>query len=94
MSPTASQFVGGIPEHYDRYLVPVIFDPYAIDVATRLLRVAGTDVLEIACGTGVLTGRLRQALSPGTRLTATDLNEGMVDVARRRTPDPGIQWRG
>lgn len=93
MSSTASQFVGGIPEHYDRFLVPVIFDPYAIDIATRLSRVAGSDVLEIACGTGVLTGRLRETLSRETRLTATDLNEGMVDVARRRMPDTGIDWK-
>ena len=93
MSSTSSPFVGGVPAHYDRYLVPVIFDPYAIDLAARLARVSGGDVLEIACGTGVVTQRLTQALPRETRLTATDLHEEMVEVAQRRNPGPGVTWK-
>ncbi|HET9326318.1 MAG TPA: class I SAM-dependent methyltransferase [Candidatus Eisenbacteria bacterium] len=93
MSSTWPQFVGGVPAHYDRYLVPVIFDPYAVDLAERLTRVSGGEVLEIACGTGVVTQRLRQVLPRETALTATDLHEEMVEEARRRNPGPGVTWK-
>jgi ubiquinone/menaquinone biosynthesis C-methylase UbiE len=93
MGSTASQFVGGVPDFYDRYLGPVIFNPYAVDLAKRLWRFAGNDVLEIACGTGVLTDQLHQSLPQGTRLVATDLNQGMLDIAQRRVPDPRVSWK-
>jgi ubiquinone/menaquinone biosynthesis C-methylase UbiE len=92
MSST-TQFVGGVPDFYDRFLVPVVFNPYAIDLAARLSRVAGHDVLEIACGTGILTEQLRKTLPRETRLVATDLNQGMVDVAQRRLPDSTVTWK-
>jgi len=50
-------------------------------------------VLEIACGTGAVTRRLREALPRETRLTATDLHQDMIDVARGRVPDPDVNWR-
>ena len=52
------------------------------------------DVLETACGTGVLTRRLRDRLAPGVRLVATDLNGPMLEYARRRLGEPkGVEWQ-
>ncbi len=93
MSTTHASFVGGIPEHYDRGLGPVIFEPFALDLARRVAAEPALDVLEVACGTGIVTRHLRAALAPETRLTATDLNQAMVDVARRRVPDAGVEWQ-
>lgn len=88
------RFVGSIPENYDRYLGPVLFEPYARDLAARLRAGEGARVLELACGTGILTRRLRERMPASARLTATDLNEPMLEIAKRRLDGaPGVEWR-
>lgn len=84
MSEEASLFVGSIPENYDRYLVPLIFDGYAADIAERTARLNPASVLELAAGTGIVTQKLRELLPAESRIVATDLNEPMLDVARSR----------
>lgn len=87
MSDVFHQFTGGIPENYDRYLVPMLFAPYADDLLVRCQPLAGK-VLELACGTGIVSERLAKALAPGSRLYATDLNEPMLTHAKARTGAP------
>ncbi|MGB9181220.1 MAG: methyltransferase domain-containing protein, partial [Pyrinomonadaceae bacterium] len=77
-------FIGSIPENYDRYLGPALFEPYASDMVERLNVSEGASVLELACGTGIVTRRLRDHLPPGARLVATDLNEAMTGYAARK----------
>jgi len=87
-------FDGSIPENYDRFLGPFIFEPYAKNLVDRLELKADANVLEIACGTGIVTRRLAQRLPRGARLTATDLNEPMLAYARGRNPGlAGVDWR-
>lgn len=74
-----------MPEAYDRWLVPTVFRPFAIDAARRVAAHAPRRVLEVAAGTGVLTAELLAAL-PSAEVMATDLNKAMVDLGRRRTP--------
>jgi SAM-dependent methyltransferase len=94
MTDPNARFVGSIPENYDRYLGPVLFEPCARDLAGRLRVGDGARVLEIACGTGIVTRRLRERMPASARLTATDLNEPMLLIARRRLGDaPGVEWR-
>jgi len=89
-----SAFVGSIPENYDRYLGPVLFDPYAVDLVSRLNVSADASVLELACGTGILTRRLRDRLGSEARLIATDLNDAMLSYAARKfKPEDGIEWK-
>jgi ubiquinone/menaquinone biosynthesis C-methylase UbiE len=94
MSAIDKQFTGSIPEIYDRYLVPLIFEPYARDIATRLAAAEPRDVLETAAGTGVLTRAIAARMASGMRLVATDLNQPMLDMAAARQP-AGCQvaWR-
>ncbi len=82
-------FVGSVPENYHRYLGPLLFEPYARDMAQRLRARPGTRVLETACGTGIVTRRLTEALPEGATLVATDLNEAMLEVARRHVGAEG-----
>ncbi|MBM3577660.1 MAG: methyltransferase domain-containing protein [Alphaproteobacteria bacterium] len=84
MMSDAARFVGDIPTHYDRSLGPVIFEDYAADIARRVAESAATDVLETAAGTGIVRRKLRDALGPQARLTATDLNEPMLKVAKSK----------
>ena len=87
-------FGGSIPEHYDRCLGPALFDVFAADLARRLSPKPPGDVLEIACGTGLVTRRLRERLDPSVRLVATDLSRAMLDYARAKPGgDDGIEWR-
>ncbi len=88
-----TRFDGSIPELYDRHLGPVLFEPHARDLASRLRLAPRSRVLEVACGTGIVTRRLLSALPSDGRLLATDLNEAMLDHARGRvTSDPRLEW--
>ena len=79
---------------YDRHLGQTLFEPYAVDLVRRVADRAEGGVLEMACGTGILTQNLRANLKPAVTLTATDLNPGMLDYARRKLKDvKGINWR-
>lgn len=94
MLETDKLFAGSIPENYDRYMVPLIFEPYAADLARRAAALSPDAVLEIASGTGVVTRALAPLLSPGARYVVTDLNQPMLDYARsRQPPDMRITWR-
>jgi ubiquinone/menaquinone biosynthesis C-methylase UbiE len=83
MTNSDSGFTGSIPGLYDRLLGPLLFEPYAAEVARRVATSAPDDVLEVAAGTGIVTEQLRAAL-PDARITATDLNAAMLEVAARR----------
>jgi len=74
-------FAGSIPELYDKYLVPLIFEPYAADLAARLALRPLARVLEIAAGTGVVTRAMASTLPEAVSIVATDLNQPMVDYA-------------
>jgi len=94
MAATDRLFVGSIPEIYDRFLVPLIFEPYALDLAERLARTKPKHVLEIAAGTGALTRAIASRLPAHARIVATDLNEPMLDyAAAQQSDDHRIVWR-
>ncbi|HUS29018.1 MAG TPA: class I SAM-dependent methyltransferase [Kofleriaceae bacterium] len=87
-----ARFVGPIPELYDRHMGPVLFEPYAEDIAARLPKTAKR-VLEIAAGTGRVTRHLLAALPPDGQLVATDLNEPMLVRAQTVISDPRVTWQ-
>lgn len=86
------QFVADIPRLYDQHLGPFVFEPYARDMARRVASVRPRRVLEVACGTGILTRQLRQALGDPVELTATDLNPPMLSLARAKLDAADIRW--
>lgn len=86
-------FAGSIPQLYERYLVPLIFEPYAADLASRVALRQPTRVLEIAAGTGVVTLQLAKALLPNVSIVATDLNQPMLDQAAAAGTTRPVEWR-
>jgi len=93
MTDSGARFVGTNAEAYHRFLGPMFFGPYARDLATRVARHAPESVLEIACGTGIVTIRLADAL-PDAAIVATDLNQPMIDFARGVVPaHPQLSWQ-
>jgi ubiquinone/menaquinone biosynthesis C-methylase UbiE len=89
-----TSFAGSIARNYDRYLVPLIFEQYAQDLARRTRVGAGGRVLETACGTGVVTHHLHGSLPEHAEIVATDLAAGMLEVARAKLgPAHRVQFR-
>lgn len=93
MPNTPPSFSGSIPENYDRYLGPFIFEPYARHVVERTVSGAPPQsILEIACGTGRVTRHLQKAF-PNARLVATDFNKDMISIARQLITGTNIEWQ-
>lgn len=84
MTGSDSAFAGSIPGIYDAHLGPLLFEPFAEEVARRAAQWQPRQILETAAGTGIVTHRLAQAC-PEAEIVATDLNEAMLQVAARRT---------
>ena len=90
---TDKSFAGSIPKLYEEYLVPLIFEPYAADLASRLASRSPARVLEIAAGTGVVTRRLASVLPEWVSIVATDLNQSMLDLASAIGTRRPVEWR-
>lgn len=94
MSETDKVFSGSIPDIYDSYLVPLIFEAYAADLAMRIASSDPRMVLETAAGSGVVTRKLAPLLAADARYFVTDLNQPMLDRASEVQPDDSrIEWR-
>ncbi len=86
-------FTGSVPELYDRYLVPLIFDAYAADLVNRLQDLDVGSILEVAAGSGVVTRAMASGLSASVTITATDLNQPMIDYARSVGTSRPVVWQ-
>lgn len=93
MTANDTSFAGSIPALYDRHMVPLLFEPYAQDMAERLRDIADGRVLETAAGTGAVTRALAATLPSSVEIIATDLNQAMLDHAATRLQAPNVQWR-
>ena len=94
MADVRATFGGSMPGYYDGIMAAGQFDPFARDLVERVSVKPAGGVLELACGTGVATRRLRERLDKEVRLVATDLSEAMLGFAQRKLAGtPGIEWR-
>lgn len=91
------QLAGSGPEAYQRYLVPAFFAACADQLLDLAPPRPGERVLDVGCGTGVVTIEAARRLGPGGRVTGVDINEGMLAVARsvaaETLPQAGLDWR-
>jgi SAM-dependent methyltransferase len=90
---TDNLFSHYIPKLYEAYMVPMLFEPYAVDLANRLASRSPRRVLEIAAGTGVVTRALASTLPRDTAIVATDLNQPMLDHAAELGTARPVEWR-
>ena len=97
MSEIDKIFSGSVSKIYEKYLVPLLFEPYAADLVERLRSRSLSRVLEVAAGTGVVTRALATALSADVSIVATDLNQAMLDQAALVGTTPAVlpptAWR-
>jgi len=90
---TDKLFAGYIPKLYETYMVPMLFEPYAQDIARRLAPRTLANVLEVAAGTGVVTRALASTLPQHVAIVATDLNQPMLDHAATLGTARPVEWR-
>jgi SAM-dependent methyltransferase len=86
-------FAGSVPELYDSHFVPLIFEPYAEDMARRVAALAPSRVLETAAGTGVVTRAMARSLAAHVDIVATDLNQPMLDRAAAVGTQRPVRWQ-
>jgi len=88
-----SSFTADVAQFYESALVPLIFQPYARDLAERAEALKPRSVLEIACGTGVATRALANALPEECSIVATDLNDAMIEHGQLVGTSRPVTWR-
>ena len=94
MSESDKKFTGSIPEFYDTYLVPLIFEEYAIDLARRVVALSPNNLLETAAGSGVVARALEPLLASHSNYVVSDLNQPMLDhAAAKQPPQSRITWQ-
>src|SRR6185436_3339323 len=79
--------------HYDHFLGPLFFEPYAIEVAKRIDPASVSIVLEIAAGTGRVTRHIRERIPAGAKLIASDISEDMLVEAKKKLSHFNIDWQ-
>ena len=85
------RFSGSVPANYERYMVPLLFRPYAEQLADRAAGYAPKRILETAAGTGVVTAALAAAI-PDAQIVATDLNQDMLTIAAERAASDRVTF--
>jgi len=85
-------FAGNVPQNYEQYLGPFLFEPYAVNLVKRINTKNVKHVLEIACGTGRLTKHMQQLFDASVEIIASDFNEGMLNIARKNIDSNRIKF--
>lgn len=92
-TPSFETYGGSAPENYERYFVPAIGAPLATDLIQVAQLRAGEQVLDVACGTGIVARLAAERVGPAGAVTGLDINPGMLAVARSATPNAlTIEW--
>ncbi|HTK18321.1 MAG TPA: methyltransferase domain-containing protein [Mucilaginibacter sp.] len=89
----AYTFTNEDAENYDRYIGPILFEPYGQFMASKVKADGISSVLEVACGSGRLTRHLREVLPTNIRLFATDISPDMLAIAQRELNNNGISFQ-
>lgn len=93
MAVSDSSFSGSIAEIYDTSLVPLLFEPYAVDLARRVAAIPASRILEVAAGTGAVTRALAATSNESVSIVATDLNPAMLARATATGTARPVQWQ-
>jgi SAM-dependent methyltransferase len=90
---TDKVFDDEISKFYEKYLVSILFEPFAADLVDRLVPRSASRVLEIAAGTGVVTRVLASVLPQAISIVATDLSQPMLDHGAALGTARPVEWR-
>jgi len=86
-------YSGNAAENYERFFVPAIGGPVAEDLIEAAQLIPGERVLDVGCGTGVVTRRAAEKVTSLGEVAGLDVNSSMLAVAREVTPKGiAIDW--
>ncbi|MDA0701813.1 MAG: methyltransferase domain-containing protein [Proteobacteria bacterium] len=91
-SNTEWQLSGNAAELYEAYLVPTIFVPWAQRILSENVPQSGDNILDVACGTGIVARMVKARVGALGRVVGVDLNPGMLEVARTISAGGSIEW--
>jgi ubiquinone/menaquinone biosynthesis C-methylase UbiE len=92
-APSFESYGGSAPECYERYFVPAIGAPLAVDLVEAAALQPGERVLDVACGTGIVARLAAKRVGSTGAVAGLDINPGMLAVARAATPSgTAIEW--
>src|SRR5688572_17700484 len=92
MTQTGSPFKHSTPALYDRYMGPLLFEPYAMLLAERAALLQPDRILETAAGTGITTRALHRAV-PHAEIVATDVSPVMLEAAAQRLASDRVSFQ-
>jgi ubiquinone/menaquinone biosynthesis C-methylase UbiE len=84
---------GDSATHYDQFLGPLYFEPFAIEVVKRIDPTSIKIALEIAAGTGRVTRHIRERIPTTAKLIASDISEDMLEEAKKKLSRLDIEWQ-
>jgi ubiquinone/menaquinone biosynthesis C-methylase UbiE len=92
--PAWQQVGGTAAEVYERHLVPAMFAPWASKLIDLAEVGPGMHVLDVACGTGVVSRLAAERVGSAGRVVGSDINAAMLSVARQLAPVGGatVEW--
>src|SRR5690348_7651863 len=82
------QLSGDAPTFYTRYAYAVQ-EPWTDDLILQARCKDGDRVLDVACGPGLVAGRVNHVSNATCKITGIDINEAMLNAARKI---PDIEW--
>jgi len=91
MSELILSYKEAIPEKYEHYLGPYLYEPYAIYTTSRI-KGSPQMVLEMAAGTGRLTNHIATKIGNVAKLVATDINPSMLEIAKKQVHASNVEF--
>ena len=84
------QLSGSGPEAYEQYIVPAWMGEWAQDLVDVSSIQAGQRVLDVGCGTGVVTRAIARLIGPSGKVVGLDVNDAMLQMARHFAAQEGL----
>ncbi len=85
---------GNVPEMYERNMVPAVFEPFAKGLLAFADLREGQHILDVACGTGIVSRLAWPKVAPSGSVVGLDINAGMLAVARNVCGDGiSVEWK-
>lgn len=80
-----------IPEVYEKYLGPYLYEPYSLYI-TKRIQGNPQQVLEIGVGSGRLTNHISKKLTQTAKIIGVDINPNMLEIAKQKVKAPNVEF--
>lgn len=85
------QISGNSPAAYEEYLVPGFFKPWAETLTAYTSPTSGSEILDVACGTGIVARTVASTVKNGARVIGLDNNREMLNEASELSEKAGLE---